>query len=86
MPHQSTENYTLDGYHVPTGTRLIINIPNLHRDPHVWSDPNEFRPERFLTTHKDVDVRGQISNTYHLIVIEECALGYHLHYKLYNSH
>ena len=50
MPHQSTENYTLDGYHVPTGTRLIINIPNPYRDPHVWSDPNEFRPERFLTT------------------------------------
>ncbi|PKI45492.1 hypothetical protein CRG98_034147 [Punica granatum] len=31
----------------------------IQRDPHVWPDPSEFRPERFLTTHKDVEVRGQ---------------------------
>ncbi|KAL4649815.1 hypothetical protein ACB092_01G042100 [Castanea dentata] len=59
VPHESMEDCTLVGYHVPAGTRLIINLPKLHRDPNVWVDPNEFRPERFLTTHKDVDVRGQ---------------------------
>ncbi|XP_023911948.2 cytochrome P450 CYP82D47 [Quercus suber] len=59
VPHESIEDCTLAGYHVPVGTRLIINLPKLHRDPHVWSDPNEFQPERFLTSHKDVDVRGQ---------------------------
>ena len=25
----------------------------------MWVDPSEFQPERFLTTHKDADVRGQ---------------------------
>nr|AFK36019.1 unknown [Medicago truncatula] len=25
----------------------------------LYSDPHEFRPERFLTTNKDVDVKGQ---------------------------
>ena len=25
----------------------------------MWPDPTKFRPERFLTTHKDVDVRGK---------------------------
>ncbi|XP_075651134.1 strychnine-10-hydroxylase-like [Castanea sativa] len=59
VPHESMEDCTLVGYHVPAGTRLIVNLPKLHRDPNVWVDPNEFRPERFLTTHKDVDVRGQ---------------------------
>ena len=59
VPHESIEDCTLAGYHVPVGTRLIVNLPKLHRDPHVWSDPNEFQPERFLTSHKDVDVRGQ---------------------------
>ncbi|KAG5230993.1 cytochrome P450 [Salix suchowensis] len=31
----------------------------IHRDPQVWSDPDEFRPERFLTDHKNCDFRGQ---------------------------
>jgi cytochrome P450 len=56
---ESREDCTLAGYHIPTGTRLLVNLSKIHRDPHVWSDPNEFRPERFLTTHLGVDVKGQ---------------------------
>ncbi|XP_057469182.1 (S)-1-hydroxy-N-methylcanadine 13-hydroxylase CYP82X2-like [Actinidia eriantha] len=52
----------LQRYHIPLGTRLFINIWKLHRDPHVWSDQMEFRPERFLTTHNDVDAGGSISS------------------------
>ncbi|KAL4614848.1 hypothetical protein ACB092_07G082700 [Castanea dentata] len=59
LPHESMEDCTLVGYHVPAGTRLLVNLLKLHRDPNVWVDPSEFRPERFLTTHKDVNVRGQ---------------------------
>ncbi|CAI0465441.1 unnamed protein product [Linum tenue] len=59
LPHQSTEDCTVAGHHVPKGTRLIVNIYKIQRDPRVWPDPDEFRPDRFLTTHKDVDVRGQ---------------------------
>ncbi|ESR44911.1 hypothetical protein CICLE_v10002486mg [Citrus x clementina] len=59
VPHESIEDCTIAGYHVPAGTRLFVNIPKIQRDPNVWEKPNEFRPERFLTTHKDIDVRGQ---------------------------
>ncbi|XP_059454451.1 cytochrome P450 CYP82D47-like [Corylus avellana] len=59
IPHESTEDCTLAGYHVPKGTRLIVNLSKMHRDPHVWSNPNEFQPERFLSTHKGIDVKGQ---------------------------
>ncbi|XP_010061805.2 cytochrome P450 CYP82D47 [Eucalyptus grandis] len=59
VPHESMEDCTVDGYHVPKGTRLLFNFWKIHRDPHIWSDPLKFRPERFLTTYKDVDIRGQ---------------------------
>ncbi|KAF8034244.1 hypothetical protein BT93_C0512 [Corymbia citriodora subsp. variegata] len=59
VPHESVEDCTIGGYHVPAGTRLLFNISKLHQDLRVWPAPLEFRPERFLTTHKDLDVRGQ---------------------------
>ncbi|XVF03894.1 hypothetical protein REPUB_Repub05bG0032600 [Reevesia pubescens] len=57
--HEAIEDCTVNGYHVSAGTWLIFNLQKIHRDPHIWSNPSEFRPERFLTTHKDVDVKGQ---------------------------
>jgi len=53
-----TENCILSGYNIEKGTCLITNIWKIHTDNNVWEDPLEFKPERFLTTHKDVDVRG----------------------------
>ncbi|KAL3509886.1 hypothetical protein ACH5RR_029287 [Cinchona calisaya] len=53
-----TEDSVICGYHIPKGTRLLPNLWKLHRDPKVWPEPLEFRPERFLTTHKDIDVKG----------------------------
>lgn len=57
--HEAMEDCTVVGYHIPIRTCLIVNLKKLQRDPLVWEDPNEFRPERFLTTHKDFDVKGQ---------------------------
>ncbi|KAG9457095.1 hypothetical protein H6P81_001603 [Aristolochia fimbriata] len=59
MPHEATEDYNIGGFRVPAGTRLSVNIWKLQRDPSVWEEPTEFRPERFLTTHADVDGSGQ---------------------------
>ncbi|RYQ80481.1 hypothetical protein Ahy_Scaffold1g106869 isoform H [Arachis hypogaea] len=47
------------GYHIPAGTHLMVNAWKIHRDGDVWEDPQDFKPQRFLTTHKHVDVRGQ---------------------------
>ncbi|XAR60934.1 Unspecific monooxygenase [Bertholletia excelsa] len=58
VPHLSTENCTIGGYFIPSGTRLLVNTWKLHRDPRVWSEPDKFMPERFLTRHADVDVSG----------------------------
>jgi len=59
LVHESMEDCTVGGYHVPTGTRLLTNISKLQRDPFIYPHPSEFRPERFLTTHKDVDIKGR---------------------------
>jgi cytochrome P450 len=57
-PREFSENCTLGNFQVKKGTRLITNLWKIHTDPNVWPDPLEFNPERFLTTHKDVDFRG----------------------------
>ncbi|XVF21336.1 hypothetical protein REPUB_Repub12eG0082000 [Reevesia pubescens] len=59
VPHEAMEDCRVNGYHIPKGTRLIGNLWKPHRDPRVWSNPEEFQPERFLTTHQNVDILGQ---------------------------
>lgn len=60
LPRESMEDVTINGYHIPIGTRLFVNLHKIHRDSRVWGDsPHDFIPERFLTSHKEVDVRGK---------------------------
>ncbi|KAF8399198.1 hypothetical protein HHK36_015063 [Tetracentron sinense] len=58
-PRVAREDCTVEGYHVRKGTRVIVNTWKIQREPRVWSDPTEFRPDRFLTSHVEMDVRGQ---------------------------
>ncbi|WOG95801.1 hypothetical protein DCAR_0415130 [Daucus carota subsp. sativus] len=57
--HEAMEDCTVAGYEIPAGTRLVVNLWKIHRDPRVWSDPLEFQPERFLQKHVNVDIWGQ---------------------------
>ena len=45
-----------NGMLVPANTTAMVNMWAITHDPHVWEDPLEFKPERFLEA--DVDVRG----------------------------
>lgn len=49
FPEESDEDHIVNGCLIPNGTRLFVNIWKLQRDPRIWSDPNSFLPERFLT-------------------------------------
>ncbi|KAH7524016.1 hypothetical protein FEM48_Zijuj06G0073600 [Ziziphus jujuba var. spinosa] len=58
-PCEFTEDCNIGGRHVPKGTRLITNLWKIQTDPKIWKDLFEFKPERFLTTYKDIDYRSQ---------------------------
>ncbi|KAG9439968.1 hypothetical protein H6P81_020133 [Aristolochia fimbriata] len=59
VPHEAIEDCNVGGYSIPAGTRVLINLWKIQRDPSLWTDPLAFKPERFLTTNADTDVRGQ---------------------------
>ncbi|KAJ8640710.1 hypothetical protein MRB53_017404 [Persea americana] len=53
VPHESSEECTLGGFHVPRGTMLLVNMWAIHKDPNLWSDPTSFKPERFEGVEMD---------------------------------
>ncbi|KAI7730597.1 LOW QUALITY PROTEIN: hypothetical protein M8C21_028999, partial [Ambrosia artemisiifolia] len=59
IPHESIEDCIVGGYAVPKGTQLLINAWKIQNDPKIWANPFEFQPERFLTSDKNIDVKGQ---------------------------
>lgn len=36
-----------NGYPIGKGADIFISVWNLHHSPHLWKDPEAFRPERF---------------------------------------
>ncbi|KAJ8769676.1 hypothetical protein K2173_005279 [Erythroxylum novogranatense] len=57
IPHMSTEDITLKGFHIPKNSRVFINTWVIGRDPTVWSDAEKFFPERFVGSN--IDFRGK---------------------------
>lgn len=53
VPHRPSSTCTVGGYTVPEGSRVFINAWAIQRDPTVWKEPLEFRPERFMETTVD---------------------------------
>ncbi|KAJ3674319.1 hypothetical protein LUZ60_004935 [Juncus effusus] len=47
VPHENSEDCKIGGFDVPRGTMLLVDVYGMQRDPNVWEDPTEFKPERF---------------------------------------
>ncbi|KAJ9078289.1 hypothetical protein DSO57_1008118 [Entomophthora muscae] len=51
LPFRSAAQDTqLDGYRIPKGTEIILDLYSMQRDPEYFDEPDKFIPERFYTT------------------------------------
>ncbi|KAK4436619.1 cytochrome [Sesamum alatum] len=57
VPRESTQDVKLFNYDIAAGTRVVVNVWAIGRDPKLWEDPGKFCPERFLNSW--VDLKGQ---------------------------
>ncbi|KAL5818497.1 hypothetical protein ACOSQ3_022385 [Xanthoceras sorbifolium] len=57
IPHEYVEDCTINGFHIPKKSKIIINVWAIGRDPSIWNDPEEFFPERFVGSN--IDPRGR---------------------------
>ncbi|KEH19805.1 putative 3,9-dihydroxypterocarpan 6A-monooxygenase [Medicago truncatula] len=57
---ESSESCNIYGYEFPAKTVLFVNLWSMGRDPNLWENPLEFRPERFMSEEDNkFDARGQ---------------------------
>ena len=61
LPHAAVRNAKLGGYNIPKGTPIIFNAHSVTRDVKLWSYPNAFYPEHFLTSDGEIDREKAVS-------------------------
>nr|AYM55638.1 cytochrome p450 [Croton stellatopilosus] len=59
VSRKSIEECKINGYKIPANSLMFVNIWSIGRDPKYWNNPLEFKPERFLESNSNVDIRGQ---------------------------
>ncbi|THH33485.1 hypothetical protein EUX98_g701 [Antrodiella citrinella] len=52
IPHRATEDFAYGSYVIPKGSTVIGNLWGMMHDPAVYSNPLEFKPERFLSVEQ----------------------------------
>lgn len=53
IPRQTTTSIKLEGYDIPSNTKVLINAWGIQRDPRIWEKPDDYIPERFIDNPTD---------------------------------
>lgn len=86
-------NDTVMGEKIARGTTMFLSIYTMHRHPKFWTDPNQFKPERFLGDFQKraylpfgLGPRMCIGNHFALMEMEVIAKSLFQHFKISKSH
>lgn len=58
LPHRAAETCQVMNYTIPKNTQIIVNYGAIARDPNLWEDPLDYKPERFLSINSSLDFKG----------------------------
>ncbi|PSS09788.1 (S)-N-methylcoclaurine 3'-hydroxylase, partial [Actinidia chinensis var. chinensis] len=53
IPHRALSSCKVMNYTIPKDAQVIVNVLAISRDPTIWDDSLEFKPERFLNSTLD---------------------------------
>ncbi|KAK8490517.1 hypothetical protein V6N11_055745 [Hibiscus sabdariffa] len=53
LPRESSRSCKVNGFEIPSKTRVMINAWAIGRDPNHWAEPEKFDPERFVNSSVD---------------------------------
>lgn len=57
--HRMLKGRTFHGYYLPKDTVIVPNLYACHHNPEIWGDPENFRPERFLSEDGSKVIRNE---------------------------
>ena len=57
LPCKAGADVEIQGFTVPKGAQVLVNMWAIGRDASKWEKPNSFKPERFMGS--EIDVKGR---------------------------